>query len=178
MRPMRPIDTARRGRSARRTSPVFAAAALAAVLTFTATACGPEEDGAKTPSDAASQASDGKVTIPDDLKDRLKEHGIDLDKWRDGEWKNWDKDKWLREAKDYVNPIIEDLWDPDRMRDADKAPENPVDSDISGDDGVTDPTPPRSRPPACRRRTTTTPRSPASCSSTVPRDRWSVPRPW
>ena len=54
------------------------------------------------------------------LKDRLKEHGIDLDKWKNGEWKNWDKDKWLREAEDYINPIIEDLWDPDRMRDAEE----------------------------------------------------------
>ncbi|MFI1143741.1 trypsin-like serine peptidase [Streptomyces sp. NPDC020780] len=142
MRPMRPIDTARRGRSARRTSPVFAAAALTAVLTLTVTACGPEEDAASgKPAGSAGQAADGKVTIPDDLKDRLKEHGIDLDKWRNGEWKNWDRDTWLREAKDYVNPIIEDLWDPDRMRDADKAPENPVDNDISGDEGVTDPTP-------------------------------------
>ncbi|MFD4691664.1 hypothetical protein [Streptomyces sp. NBC_00683] len=142
MRPIRQIDTARRGRSARRISPVFAAAALAAVLTLTTTACGPEEDAASSePSAAAEQPSDGKVTIPDDLKDRLKEHGIDIEQWRDGEWKNWDKDKWLREAKDYVNPIIEDLWNPDRMRDADKSPEKPVDNDISGDEGVTDPTP-------------------------------------
>ncbi|MEU1126126.1 hypothetical protein ABZ371_21820 [Streptomyces sp. NPDC005899] len=139
MRPIRPIDTARRGGSARRTSPVFAAAALAAVLTLTVTGCGPDEDAANSkPSGSAGQASGGKVTVPDDLKDRLKEHGIDLDTWRDGEWKNWDKDKWLREARDYVNPIIEDLWDPDRMRDADKPPENPVDNDISGDKGVTD----------------------------------------
>lgn len=102
-------------------SGVLAATAAVAVLTLTATACGPEEDnaGGTTPSAPAYQA-DGKITIPDDLKDRLKEHGIDPDKWRDGEWKNWDKDQWLREAQDFVNPIIEDLWDPDRMREADK----------------------------------------------------------
>ncbi|MFE7748447.1 trypsin-like serine peptidase [Streptomyces sp. NPDC057428] len=139
---MRPIDTAHREGSVRRTPRVFAAAALAAVLTLTAAACGPEDDGASgEPSASAAQATDGKITIPDDLKDRLKEHGIDLDKWRGGEWKNWDKDTWLREAQDYVNPIIEDLWDPDRMREADKPPENPVANDISGDEGVTDPTP-------------------------------------
>ncbi|MFD9504422.1 trypsin-like serine peptidase [Streptomyces sp. NPDC060035] len=142
MRPIRQTDAARRGRSARRISPVFAAAALGVVLTLTTAACGPDEDGASSkPSATADQSSDGKVTIPDDLRDRLKEHGIDIDQWRDGEWKNWDKDKWLREAKDYVNPIIEDLWNPDRMRDADKSPEKPVDNDISGDEGVTDPTP-------------------------------------
>ncbi|MFD5349945.1 trypsin-like serine peptidase, partial [Streptomyces anulatus] len=123
-------------------STALAATAVAAVLALTATACGPEEDNAGgSPSASADQSSDGKVAIPDDLKDRLKEHGIDPDKWRDGEWKNWDKDKWLREAKDFVNPIIDGLWDPDRMREADKPPENPVDNDISGDDGVTDPTP-------------------------------------
>ena len=143
MRPIRPTDTARRGSRVRRMPRgLLAVTAAVAVLALTATACGPEEDnaGGTTPSAPAGQA-DGKITIPDDLKDRLKEHGIDLDKWRDGEWKNWDKDQWLREAQDFVNPIIEDLWDPDRMREADKPPENPVDNDISGDDGVTDPTP-------------------------------------
>lgn len=143
MRPIRPTDTARRGRRVRRMpSGLLAATAAVAVLTLTATACGPEEDnaGGTTPSAPAGQA-DGKITIPDDLKDRLKEHGIDPDKWRDGEWKNWDKDQWLREAQDFVNPIIDGLWDPERMREADKPPENPVDNDISGDDGVTDPTP-------------------------------------
>ncbi|MGC5364737.1 trypsin-like serine peptidase [Streptomyces sp. DT24] len=144
MRPIRPGSTARRGSGARRgPSPVFAAAAVAALLALTATACGPDEDGGDAgdkPSGSAGQ-SHGRITVPDDLKDRLKQHGIDLGKWKNGEWKNWDKDKWLREAKDFVNPVIEDLWDPDRMRDADKSPEKPVDNDISGDKGVTDPTP-------------------------------------
>jgi V8-like Glu-specific endopeptidase len=122
--------------------PTLAAASIAAVLALAATACGPSEDNAgDTPSASAGQTADDKITIPDDLKDRLKERGIDLDKWKNGEWKNWDKDTWLREAKDFVNPIIEDLWDPDRMRDADQPPEKPVDNDISGDEGVTDPTP-------------------------------------
>lgn len=122
--------------------PLLAAAAAVAALTLTATACGPtEENAGDKPSAPASPSTGDKITIPDDLKDRLKEHGIDLDKWRNGEWKNWDRDKWLREAKDYVNPIIEDLWDPDRMRDAQR-PDKPVEEeDISGDKGVTDPTP-------------------------------------
>ncbi|MER7816289.1 hypothetical protein [Streptomyces sp. NPDC096153] len=143
MRPNRPIFAARRGGNAAR-RPVFAAGALAAALALTATACGPggDEAAAKPSATAAADgAADGKITIPDDLKDRLKEHGIDLDKWRGGEWKNWDKDTWLREAKDFVNPIIEDLWNPDRMREAEE-PAKPVEEeDISGDEGVTDPTP-------------------------------------
>ncbi|MBO0915586.1 trypsin-like serine peptidase [Streptomyces laculatispora] len=144
MRLIRPAATARREGSARRSaSPVLATAAVAAVLALTATACGPSDDGASAEpnSSSAGQTSDNKITVPDDLKDRLKEHGIDLGQWKNGEWKNWDKDKWLREAKDFINPIIAGLWDPDRMRDADKSPEKPVDNDISGDEGVTDPTP-------------------------------------
>ncbi|MGW1226006.1 trypsin-like serine peptidase [Streptomyces sp. NPDC002530] len=144
MRLIRPGFTARRGRGARRApSPVLAVAAVTAVLALTATACGPDEEkAASEPSSSATgSSSDGKITVPDDLKNRLKQHGIDLDQWKNGEWKNWDKDTWLREAKDFVNPIIEGLWDGDRMRDADKAPEQPVDNDISGDAGVTDPTP-------------------------------------
>ncbi|MFH8518988.1 trypsin-like serine peptidase [Streptomyces gelaticus] len=142
MRLIRPVLAARRGRAGRRPSSVLAVAAVGAVLALTATACGPEENNASdNPSIPAGQSSDGKITIPDDLKNRLKEHGIDLDQWKNGEWKNWDRDTWLREAKDFVNPIIEDLWDPDRMRDADTSPEKPVDNDISGDEGVTDPTP-------------------------------------
>ncbi|MFJ3586543.1 trypsin-like serine peptidase [Streptomyces sp. NPDC090127] len=122
--------------------PLLAAAAAVAALTLTATACGPSEENAgDKPAAPTSPSTADKITIPDDLKDRLKEHGIDLDKWRDGEWKNWDRDKWLREAKDYVNPIIEDLWDPDRMRDAQR-PDKPVEEeDLQGDKGVTDPTP-------------------------------------
>ncbi|WP_327343240.1 hypothetical protein [Streptomyces europaeiscabiei] len=146
MRPIRPLFAARRGRSTRRrTSPVLAAVGLATVLSLTATACGSGDTTANADASASAQdsgsAGDGKIQIPDDIKDKLKEHGIDLDKWRGGAWKNWDKDDWLREAEDYVNPIIEDLWDPDRMRDAEE-PEKEVDeSDLTGDQGVTDPTP-------------------------------------
>ncbi|WP_179201989.1 trypsin-like serine peptidase [Streptomyces caniscabiei] len=146
MRPIRPLFAARRGRSTRRTTPpVLAAVGLATVLSLTATACGSGDTTANADASASAQDSgsggDGKIRIPDDIKDRLKEHGIDLDKWRGGAWKNWDKDDWLREAEDYVNPIIKDLWDPDRMRDAEE-PEKEVDEgDLTGDQGVTDPTP-------------------------------------
>jgi V8-like Glu-specific endopeptidase len=115
--------------------------ALASVLALTATACESGDAEAGGGATASAAAGDGKITIPDDIKDRLKEHGIDLDKWRDGAWKNWDKDDWLREAEDFVNPIIEDLWDPDRMREAEEPDQEVDDSDISGDQGVTDPEP-------------------------------------
>ncbi|MGW0599240.1 trypsin-like serine peptidase [Streptomyces sp. NPDC002776] len=142
MRSIRPSFTVRRGRGARRrTSPLPAAVALAAALALTATACDSGDAEAGGEASATSAAGDDKISIPDDIKDRLKEHGIDIDKWKDGAWKNWDKDDWLREAEDFVNPIIEDLWDPDRMREAEE-PDKDVDAgDISGDAGVTDPTP-------------------------------------
>jgi V8-like Glu-specific endopeptidase len=143
MQSIRPSFTARRGRNARhRTSPVLGAVALASVLALTATACDSGDTNADSRASAsASAAGDGKITIPDDIKDKLKEHGIDLDKWKNGAWKNWDKDDWLREAQDYINPIIKGLWDPDRMREAEEPDRGVDDSDLSGDQGVTDPTP-------------------------------------
>ncbi|GHH81914.1 hypothetical protein GCM10017771_05020 [Streptomyces capitiformicae] len=122
---------------------MLAAVGLATALSLTATACDSGDATANAEASASAQdnGGDGKIQIPDDIKDKLKEHGIDLDKWRGGAWKNWDKDDWLREAEDYVNPIIKDLWDPDRMRDAEE-PEKEVDeNDLAGDQGVTDPTP-------------------------------------
>ncbi|TRO62929.1 serine protease [Streptomyces sp. IB201691-2A2] len=144
MRPIRPPFAARRGRSSRRrTSPMLAAVGLATALALTATACGSEEDTNAGAQASASAAGDGKIKIPDNIRDRLKEHGIDIDQWKGGAWKNWDKDDWLREAGDYINPIIKDLWDPDRMREAEDPDQGKgVDeNDLSGDQGVTDPEP-------------------------------------
>lgn len=140
MRSIRPSFTVGRRRNASRTTPrVVAAAALASALALTATACNGDANADAKPT-ASATGGDGKIKIPDDIKDKLKEHGIDIDKWKNGAWKNWDKDDWLREADDFINPIIKGLWDPDRMRDADD-PDKGVDNDISGDQGVTDPTP-------------------------------------
>jgi V8-like Glu-specific endopeptidase len=116
--------------------------ALVSALVLTATAC--ESGDAEAGGDASASAADGgngEIRIPDHIKDKLKEHGIDVDEWKNGAWKNWNKDDWLREAQDYVNPIIEDLWDPDRMRDAEEPDQGVDDSDLSGDQGVTDPEP-------------------------------------
>ncbi|TCR23184.1 hypothetical protein [Streptomyces sp. BK205] len=132
------------GRGARRrTSSVLTAVALVSVLALTATAC--DSEGADVDAQASASASsgegDGKITIPDDIKDRLKEHGIDVDQWKNGAWKDWDRDDWLREAQDYINPIIEGLWNPDRMRRAEDPDRGVQESDLSGDQGVTDPEP-------------------------------------
>ena len=141
---IRPSATASRGRNARRTPPVLAAVALASALALTATACqsgDTKADGqASATASAGDGVGDGKIKIPDDIKNKLKEHGIDIDKWKKGAWKNWNKDDWLREANDFINPIIKGLWDPNRMREAND-PDKAVANDISGDQGVTDPTP-------------------------------------
>ncbi|MEU4948918.1 trypsin-like serine peptidase [Streptomyces lavendulae] len=125
--------------------PVTAILCVAA-LTLTAAACGSGDGGAggdAKPTVAApppAAATDG-IKIPQELKDRLKQHGFDMEKWKGGAWKNWKKEDWLREAGDYVNPIIDGLWDPDRMRDAEQPQTPAVDPDAGKDQGVTDPTP-------------------------------------
>ncbi|MCZ0986518.1 trypsin-like serine peptidase [Streptomyces diastatochromogenes] len=137
-------------RSARRSSvgrrrTVLAATGLVAVLALTATACNGSDDG-KASGQAgagASQAADdgGKIHIPDDIADKLKEHGIDVDKWQNGGWKDWDKDKWLSEAKDFVNPVIQGLWKPERMKSAKEANKTLSTKDAAADQGVSDPEP-------------------------------------
>ncbi|MGV9252873.1 trypsin-like serine peptidase [Streptomyces sp. NPDC003697] len=145
MRPIRPFFAARRGRGARHgASRVLTAVAVASALALTATACdsgGAEADGKATASATAGATGDGKIRIPDDLRQKLRDRGIDIDKWKHGAWKKWDRDDWLREADEFINPIIKGLWDPERMRRAEE-PDRGVDaSDLSGDQGVTDPTP-------------------------------------
>lgn len=143
MRSIRPSFTVRRERGSRRTSPALAAVALASAVALTATACNGDDkaDGSPTASATAAGTGDGKIRIPDDLRKRLKEHGIDIDKWKHGAWKNWNKEDWLREADEFINPIIKGLWDPNRMRHANDPNKGVNDNDISGDQGVTDPTP-------------------------------------
>src|SRR6478609_7064972 len=96
--------------------PLLVATGLVAALALTATACGPSED--KAADKPAAESAGGNGTgggISADLAETLKKHGVNPEKWKNGEWKNWDKDKWLREAKDFVNPVIDGLWQPDRM---------------------------------------------------------------
>ncbi|PNG17398.1 trypsin-like serine peptidase [Streptomyces cahuitamycinicus] len=183
MRSTRPSSHASRGgRAGRRNSPVLAAVALASALALTATACESGDATAGGEASASATASDdGKLRIPDDIRDRLREHGIDVDKWKNGAWKNWDRDDWLREANEYVNPIIEGLWNPDRMREAEEPDQGVDDSDLSGDRGVTDPTPEpveaQAVPPSYHANAPTagkvffdSPKGSAVCSATVVKD--------
>ncbi|MDQ0949141.1 V8-like Glu-specific endopeptidase [Streptomyces phaeochromogenes] len=138
MRSTRPSFWGVRGR--RR---VLAVTGLAAALALTATACESGDDNAADkPAATGSGASGGdKIEIPADIAGKLKEHGIDVDDWKDGEWKNWDRDKWLTEAEDFVNPVIEGLWKPERMKSA-KDPDKTISAkDASADQGVSDPAP-------------------------------------
>ncbi|MCP3818593.1 hypothetical protein NLX86_10810 [Streptomyces sp. A3M-1-3] len=123
--------------------PLLAGTGLAAALALTATACGPTEDKASDRTGDSASTPAGKEGGADvaDLADQLKQHGIDPDKWKNGAWKNWDKDDWLREAKDFVNPVIENLWKPERMTTAKSPAKTLAAGDISGDQGVTDPEP-------------------------------------
>ncbi|MFF4699268.1 hypothetical protein [Streptomyces chattanoogensis] len=128
-------------RSIRR--PVMAAAALTAVVALTATGCGPSDEPANDkPTNAAGDTSGGgKFEIPKEIQDKLKEHGFDLDKWKNGEWKNWSKDKWLREAGEFINPIIKDFWNPDKIGKAKPPQDDTKPGDVSEDQGKTDPEP-------------------------------------
>ncbi|WP_282696049.1 trypsin-like peptidase domain-containing protein [Streptomyces sp. CC208A] len=122
-----------------------AALGVATALALTATACGPTETpAADKPAGASSSApategdgGDGAADLAGDLADKLKKHGVDIDKWKNGEWKNWDTSTWLREAEDFVNPVIENLWDPARMQSA-QSPDPTIDvqAGVSGSDPV------------------------------------------
>ncbi|NML54197.1 hypothetical protein HHL19_33635 [Streptomyces sp. R302] len=121
-----------------------AALGVATALALTATACGPTETpatdkptGATSSSAPATEGEGGSDDLAGGLADKLKNHGIDIDRWKDGEWKNWDTSTWLREAEDFVNPVIEDLWDPARMQSA-KSPDPTITAQAgaSGSDPV------------------------------------------
>ncbi|MFF8520548.1 hypothetical protein ACF05X_00235 [Streptomyces werraensis] len=141
---MRSLSMSVPRRRGRRTA--LAASALFAAVALSATACGgsTEDKAADRPDATASRAGEdagGGVRVPADLADRLKDHGIDVDRWRDGGWKDWDEDEWLREARDFVNPVIEGLWKPERMRSAEEAEKTVTTKDASAAQGLSDPEP-------------------------------------
>ncbi|MCF6523930.1 serine protease [Streptomyces sp. JJ36] len=169
------------GSSVRRCGrPVFAAAAVAA-LAVTATACGPDEGGSNAKPSASStqqpaQDLQDELGLPDKLPKDLPAGLRDLEKWKDGAWKNWDRDDWLREAREFINPIIEDFWDPDRMDDAEETDRDVDEPEV--DEGVTDPAPepvqaaPQQTPytgeaPPVGKIFMETPKGPMACSGTV-----------
>ncbi|MFF8369069.1 trypsin-like serine peptidase [Streptomyces lydicus] len=117
-----------------------AAAALAALLVGTVTACGP--DGTSAAGQAGSDAADHKGQGGGGLKlPKGMPTGIDgLKKWKDGGWQNWDE--WARKAQDFANPIIKDHWRNDRLAQAKAAPEIGVQATGAGSEfEATDPEP-------------------------------------
>lgn len=159
-----------------------AALGLAGALALTATGCGPTETPAasdKPSAGASSSAPAGDAGtggtgdgLTKDLADKLKKRGVDLDKWKDGEWKNWDTNTWLREAEDFVNPVIEGLWDPARMQSA-KSPDQTITAQAGS--GGSDPIP---RPVKAQREKTPYHRNAAPVGKIFfdsPRVTWSAP---
>ena len=126
-----------------RRRPALVVAAVSAALAITITGCQSDSEGSDDSKSSPSADADGKeqdggkgedkeeIGLPDNLPDDLPNSLEDLDKWRDGEWKNWSKEDWLREAKDFVNPYIEGHWDHDRMKKAEDN-EKKVREDIGG----------------------------------------------
>jgi hypothetical protein len=120
-----------------------AALGLVTALALTATACGPTgtpaaDKPAGTANSSAPATGEDGAALAQDLADKLQKHGVDLEKWKDGEWRNWDRETWLREAEDFVNPVIEGLWDPERMKTA-HSPDQTIAPQAGA--GGTDPTP-------------------------------------
>ncbi|RBM11107.1 hypothetical protein DEH69_22205 [Streptomyces sp. PT12] len=129
----------------------LAATAMAAALALTATACN-DDDGSDSEGSQPSEDAQAGGDQLQDLIDNLP-FDFDMDAWLEGGWEDWDRETWLREIGDYVNPIIEGLWDPDRMEDAEE-PDQSIDDDQieedvdppevdspEGDRGITDPEP-------------------------------------
>jgi V8-like Glu-specific endopeptidase len=143
--PSRGRRTHRTDHTPRTRRTALVATGLVAALALTATACNGSDDNSSGKPDgtitASASGGDGKLKIPSDIASKLKDHGIDVDEWAKGGWKNWDKDKWLSQAKDFVNPVIEGLWKPERMQSAKEANKTVSTKDAAADQGVSDPEP-------------------------------------
>lgn len=108
------------------------------------TACNGDDSASDKPAATATQVADqDEVRIPSSVADKLKEHGVDVDTWATAAGRTWDKHKWLSEAEDFVNPLIQGLWKPERMRSAKEANKTVSTKDAAADQGVSDlePTP-------------------------------------
>lgn len=154
------------------------AAGTAGVLLTLASACTPAGSEADVPAPPrAGSSTDLDGVLPSDLPESLK----DLEKWKDGGWERWDKETWLREAADFVNPHVKDLWNPDRMREAEESRPEVTDEDLAAASTRSDPEPQavraeRVRTPYHRNAAPVgkvffdTPRGPMVCSGTVVQD--------
>lgn len=115
----------------------LAAACGAVVALLAVAACGPSEDDAAA---ASPSATSGQGPGKDDFKplDGLPTTLEELKGWKWDDWKNWAKDA-SQEA--FKNPLVKDLWDAERMKEA-----KPLDKEVKSnfgeeDQGVTDPEP-------------------------------------
>lgn len=123
----------------RRTGPLtLAAVALAALLAGAATACGPSDDKAG-PAPSSASASTGLLDglkLPDGLPTSIQQ----LKDWDWNDWTDWAKDA---AQKAFKNPIVQDLWTPERMTKAEPLDATIKDSFTAADpdQGVTDPVP-------------------------------------
>ncbi|MGE7434638.1 MULTISPECIES: trypsin-like serine peptidase [Kitasatospora] len=115
---------------------LFAAAAL-----FTVAGCGGDgpTNTSPTPGDTASAGPGAKLHLPSDLPsgllDGLPKSWDELKKWKYDDWDRW--------ASKHVfnNPVIRDLWNPDRMKNAQPQQPEPVATKPPADSEVTDPEP-------------------------------------
>jgi V8-like Glu-specific endopeptidase len=167
-----------------RRRPLVAAASVTAAIALTATGCaGGSQDRAgaqATPSAQAPSAQDIGIpkNLPKDLPTSLK----DLDKWREGAWKHWDRHEWTRKASDFLNPYIRGHWKPERMERArDNGRPVPTHLKSGSTAGATDPAPQPVRARAVETPYTRnaapagkvfmdTPEGPMVCSGTVIKD--------
>ncbi|MDK1476881.1 hypothetical protein QNO07_26355 [Streptomyces sp. 549] len=156
---------------------VLAAGAAGSLLALAA-ACGsaPGEAGGP-PSPRAGDSTDLDRGLPTDLPDALG----DLGKWKDGGWNTWDREKWLREAADFVNPHVKGLWDADRMHEAEESHPEVTDEELAAASADSDPEPAAVRAEQVRtpyhqnaapvgKVFFDTPRGPMVCSGTVVQD--------
>ncbi|MFJ2115882.1 MULTISPECIES: trypsin-like serine peptidase [unclassified Streptomyces] len=141
-----------------RQRPVTAMACVLALLSVFATSCGVYGGGI---SRTGSVGADGSKS------------------WNEGGWQDWDSSKWLRDAADFVNPVIDGLWKPDRMREG-VSTDQPVPGGI-GDQGISDPEPAavfaepvpvayRDSAPVVGKLFFDTPEGPSVCSATAVAD--------
>ncbi|MEV0036442.1 hypothetical protein [Streptomyces sp. NPDC050804] len=93
-------------------------------------------------------------------------------------WQNWDPSTWARQSDDFLNPVIDGLWDTGRMRDS-ATTDQPVAEDIGTESqGISDPEPApvaaepvpssyRTNAPVVGKLFFDTPEGPSVCSGTV-----------
>ncbi|MGK5530222.1 trypsin-like serine peptidase [Streptomyces sp. URMC 129] len=142
------MSSIRRQRPRRRAA--LAATAMAACLALTATACNGDGD-----SEAEARPTEEATAGEDQLQDLIDNlpFEFDVEAWMDGAWADWDEETWLREIGDFVNPIIDGLWDQERMGEAEDPDQSIDDGQIEEDEnapeaddpmadrGITDPEP-------------------------------------